>query len=313
MLWARNLLKIFRLNKTNSGKALQEEADLHKLYLLLEWDHLRHSDGRSTVSLGSSSEQIAERLNDRALRMDINELRDNVKGRVAQQVAELAEEGGAGFKLSVRPTGIPGAGMGVFVSGEVSPGRVVALMPGLIYYNVDLRDLPGYPSFGKESDFLMSRYDGSVVDSRAWTCFMGTSSSGTMREYNAKRRKRAGLDYEALLDHRWFRNTSKGNKYAFGHVINHPPKSVAPNVLAAPVDWREKDIGHLPWSLYKSKAPISGEVEIATVPGLAFVATRAIDDGEELLVNYRLNPGVLGGLPKWYHAVNEEEDLRRWD
>lgn len=50
----------------------------------------------------------------------------------------------------------------------------------------------------------------------------------------------------------------------------------------------------------------------AVVPGIAFVATRSIEHGEELFVNYRLNPGVVGGLPKWYEAVDSEEDALRW-
>lgn len=45
------------------------------------------------------------------------------------------------------------------------------------------------------------------------------------------------------------------------------------------------------------------------VKGIAFVATREVQD-EELLLNYRLNPQVQ--KPDWYSPVDVEEDKRRW-
>ncbi len=45
------------------------------------------------------------------------------------------------------------------------------------------------------------------------------------------------------------------------------------------------------------------------IKGLVFVATRQIQ-GEEVLLNYRLNPQVQ--KPSWYAPVDEEEDKRRW-
>ena len=43
--------------------------------------------------------------------------------------------------------------------------------------------------------------------------------------------------------------------------------------------------------------------------GLALVATRDIED-EELLLNYRLSPGMQ--RPDWYSAVDAAEERRRW-
>ena len=45
------------------------------------------------------------------------------------------------------------------------------------------------------------------------------------------------------------------------------------------------------------------------VLGLAFVALRDIAN-EELLLNYRLSPGLK--QPDWYHPVDAAEDRRRW-
>ena len=42
---------------------------------------------------------------------------------------------------------------------------------------------------------------------------------------------------------------------------------------------------------------------------LALVATREIED-EELLLNYRLSPGLE--RPSWYTPVDRAEDSRRW-
>jgi hypothetical protein len=46
-----------------------------------------------------------------------------------------------------------------------------------------------------------------------------------------------------------------------------------------------------------------------SVPGLALVATRPIED-EEVLMNYRLSTHVEA--PAWYYPVDAAEDKRRW-
>ena len=47
----------------------------------------------------------------------------------------------------------------------------------------------------------------------------------------------------------------------------------------------------------------------AGIFSLVLVATRGLQDGEELFLNYRLSPGKR---PDWYRAVDAEEDVRRW-
>ena len=46
------------------------------------------------------------------------------------------------------------------------------------------------------------------------------------------------------------------------------------------------------------------------VRSLVLVATRDIDDGEEVWLNYRLSTHV--SPPEWYTRVDPEEDERRW-
>ena len=46
---------------------------------------------------------------------------------------------------------------------------------------------------------------------------------------------------------------------------------------------------------------------------LLFITTKPIAKGEELFVNYRFNPQAKRKHPKWYHAIDPEEDAMRWD
>ncbi|KAI8474616.1 MAG: hypothetical protein J3K34DRAFT_465451, partial [Monoraphidium minutum] len=46
------------------------------------------------------------------------------------------------------------------------------------------------------------------------------------------------------------------------------------------------------------------------VVGMGLVALAPIGDGEEVVFNYRLSPGL--GRPRWYVSVDEEEEDRRW-
>lgn len=316
-----------RYQRGMTSKSLVEEADLHRLFLLLEW-----REGRQEFP-HVQPEEAAERLSARAQSMSLDELREHVERRVEQQVRRMvlcdSDDGNSqrpSFNLDVRRSTIPNAGRGVFVEGSASLGEVVALMPGISYSAEQIRDIPGYPSFGNDSMLMMVRHDGHVIDSRAWERF----KSNSMRKYNASRRKREGIDHVALLNEEFFDpglREEGASPFAFGHLINHPPKDLAPNVLAAPVDWTleaEEERSRIPWCLFGETAGVSraatraGTVDTANavdaigeaisadrnvgvtrprVPGLAFVATRPIED-EELLVNYRLNPGVLGGLPK---------------
>lgn len=289
------------------SQSVVEEQDLHMLCLVLEWRAETETLSRTRTAPREDPSNTAERLSARAATLSIPELRDVVKRHVERQVRRLVgDSSGGAFKLDVKPSSIPKAGRGVFAIGSAAPGQVVALMPGLVYAKQHHRDIPGYPSFGNESMLMMSRHDGHVIDSRAFERF--NTSNDSMRDYNAARRKRVG---QYGVDSLWFHPGLREHPspLALGHIINHPPTGTSPNVLPAPVDWRDRDASRIPWSLYKV---LGTETDSAVVPGLAFVATRSIKHDEELFVNYRLNPGVVGGLPKWYEAVDSEEDALRW-
>jgi hypothetical protein len=288
-------------------QSVVEEHDLHMLYLVLEWRAETKTPSRARTAPREDPSITAERLSASAALLSLSELRNVVKRHVERQVHSIVgDRSGVAFKLDVRPSSIPSAGRGVFAARSAVPGQVVALMPGLVYPKQHHRDIPGYPSFGNESMLMMSRHDGHVIDSRAFERF--NISDESMREYNAARRKRDG---QYGVDSLWFHQGLREHPspLALGHIINHPPSGTSPNVLPAPVDWRDSDVSRIPWSLYKVPGM---EAVPAVVPGIAFVATRSIEHGEELFVNYRLNPGVVGGLPTWYEAVDSEEDALRW-
>jgi len=296
----KSLVGLFEDSKNERN--FQEEMDLHRVYLALEYRRRKVLG----VDMGSDPADVIGRG---AMEIGVMGLRERVIDMIRDQVLERSKGMRGGTKgkrkrkeaLSVRESGIEGAGMGVWVDGVREVGEVVALFPGLVYSREEIRDVPGYPNFGREADFLMCRYDGYMVDSRAWMSFL----RGRIREeYNSKRK-----NGESLENIEWFSESSKKNPYALGHMVNHPPKGVAPNVMMAPVDVHaEADtFDTLPWGCFSR----DGTVGDGKVRGLALVALREIE-GEEVFVNYRLNPSVLGGLPIWYHPCDEKEDMRRW-
>lgn len=95
---------------------------------------------------------------------------------------------------------------------------------------------------------------------------------------------------------------------ARGHLINHPGKGTRPNVLQASFA-----VPHTPalaaWRRYLPNYTAGEEEVQGPVLGLALVAIQPIRD-QELLLNYRLSTHVT--RPPWYHAVDAEEEARRW-
>jgi hypothetical protein len=312
MSWLRRFLPLKGGSLFDANpKKFQEETDLHRLHLALEY-YRRNSKGEWQDR--SDAPWI---LGEEAASLELGELRKMVSGNIITQLRHLLV-GDSGistlahdfktshgeFHLALRPSQIDNAGKGVWLDGKVGVGQVVAIFPGLAYKGTDIKSIPGYPNFGIDSDFMISRYDGRILDSRAWTYF----GKGEIHEYNALRNQ--SMAGTSLLDSNWFCDESKENKYALGHMINHPPKGIAPNVMTAPVNWETNYSEHtlekmLPWGNFEV------DDETRVLHGVVFVALRAMHS-EELFVNYRLNPAVLGGLPNWYHPVDNVEDGRRW-
>ncbi|KAI8110930.1 hypothetical protein M9434_004504 [Picochlorum sp. BPE23] len=299
----RSLRNLFANRSTTrllgmTERQFQEWVDLHRLYLALAY-----YDGRDDVH---AEEDPTETLTEEAASKSVEELRSSVMDLARRQVEDMmADEKCSRGACSVRVdlSGIDGAGDGVWLDGVAQVGQVVALFPGLIYGPKQVRDIPGYPSFGSQSDFLMSRFDGYMIDSRAWMFHM----DGNMEGYNAMRKRTVRSQEDAASQNgtQNFSEESLTNTWAVGHMVNHPTRDGSPNIMPVPVNWTTCDHrldACLPWALFSSGN---------TLKGLAFVAKRHIED-EELFVDYRLNPGVMGGVPEWYHHVDQSEDVRRW-
>lgn len=247
-----------------------------------------------------------------------------------------------GYTLDTKPSQIPHkeAGNGLFIDGEARVGSVIAFYPGVIYSPAYYRYIPGYPRVDASNSFLITRYDGIVINAQPW------GAGGETRElwdgfYQVPYTSTAE-DLKHGSDRFWRMlskpiESSQGrsgevlerrNPLAFGHFANHPTKGTEPNVMVCPYDFpvSERDTrAYIPnlvfggeesakmkrFGSFWFKSGGSGDDEEVgpVVKTLVLVATRALNN-EELFLNYRLSNSKR--RPSWYTPVDEEEDRRRW-
>ncbi|XP_010258693.1 PREDICTED: uncharacterized protein LOC104598359 isoform X2 [Nelumbo nucifera] len=252
-----------------------------------------------------------------------------------------------GYTLDLKPSQIlhEEAGQGLFLSGEASVGAVVAFYPGVIYSPAYYRYIPGYPRVDAHNPYLITRYDGIVINAQPWGAGGGSrelwdglvvpevSSNAPIMSVDTERgsdrfwktlskplKSGQGINAGEVLERR--------NPLALGHFANHPAKGMAPNVMVCPYDFplTEEDMrAYIPnvvfgneeqvkmkrfgsfWFKYGSSANDGSDVPV--LKSLLLVATRRLCD-EEVLLNYRLSNSKR--RPAWYTPVDEEEDRRRW-
>jgi hypothetical protein len=249
------------------------------------------------------------------------------------------------YTLDIRQSGIPhkDAGQGLFLSGEANVGAVLAIYPGVIYSPAYYRYIPGYPRIDACNSYLITRYDGTIIDAKPW-CFGGETrglwdGSNSSGDYSAMPPKGSegnsdivwrmlSKPLEKSVRENFGEVLERRNPLAFGHFANHPPQGSAPNVMICPYDFRltEKDMRvYIPNITFGGDEPITmkrfgsfyfksggsgnqagGSQVLKT---LALVSTRSICD-EELFLNYRYSNSKR--RPEWYSPVDEEEDKRRW-
>lgn len=247
-----------------------------------------------------------------------------------------------GYTLDLKPSLIPHkeAGEGLFLSGEADVGTVIAIYPGVIYSPAYYRFIPGYPRVDAQNPYLITRYDGTVINALPW------GSGGESREVwdglTVPETRSNVQSVEKGQDRVW-RMLSKPlegarvgsigdvlerrNPLALAHFANHPAKGMDPNVMICPYDFplTEKDMrtfipnvsfgNHEEVNMrrfgsfwFKSSAKNSVS-DVPVLKTLVLVATRALCN-EEVLLNYRLSNTKR--RPAWYTPVDEEEDRRRW-
>jgi len=202
-----------------------------------------------------------------------------------------------GFKLHIKPSIVDHqeAGYGVHVEGTIFPGTVVALYPGHTY---DGNILP--PQVIMDNDYMIARYDGTVIDGRGWT---KKAEELMLKNELHKALGSTGGRHNDLLKFK--------NPFAIGNFINHPPKGARPNVLAYNYNFKRNFPDHL-----KPYIPNHIATEDKTfkddslfLRSLILVALEPIQD-TELFLNYRFNPA--NKYPSWYSQPDIEEANRRW-
>ncbi|CAL5350656.1 unnamed protein product [Camellia sinensis] len=249
-----------------------------------------------------------------------------------------------GYTLELKPSQIPhkDADQGFFIDDQADVGTVIAFYPGIIYSPAYYRYIPGYPRVDTHNPYLITRYDGTVINAQPW------GVEGEIREVwdlSSVIKSRPNVKDDANnkgSDQIWkmlnkplqaTRVASSGdvlerrNPLAFAHFANHPAKEMVPNVMVCPYDFplTEKDMRtYIPnikfgsgeeakmkrfgsfW--FKSWGSSNGESDVLVLKALVLVATRPLCD-EELLLNYRLSNSKR--RQSWCTPVDEEEDWRK--
>ncbi|CAK7337994.1 unnamed protein product [Dovyalis caffra] len=224
-----------------------------------------------------------------------------------------------GYTLDVKPSLIPHkeAGQGLFVNGEADVGTVIAIYPGVIHSPAYKQYIPGYPREDAQNPYLITRYDGTVINAQPWGS--GGESRGVWDGFTVPEiwpnvqsiGKNPELVWRMLS--KPLEGTEVGpigdvlerrNPLALAHFANHPAKGMYPNVMICPYDFplTEKDMRtYIPnvsfanpeelnnrgfdsfW--FRSSAK-SSESNVPVLKTLVLVATRTLCD-EEVLLKYR--------------------------
>lgn len=249
-----------------------------------------------------------------------------------------------GYTLELRTSKIchEEAGQGLYLSGKAGIGAIVSFYPGVIYSPFNYCSIPGYPRVDAGNPYLISRYDGIVIDAQPW----GTGDEARQlwdgfferRMENFSRNNQGSkvdVLWRVLSKPQENRSLIKGavverrNPLALGHFANHPEKGMQPNVMVCPYNFylpetrmrpyipnlvfgSDEEITMQRYGSFWLKSTSANDEDSAVPPAirtLVLVATRPICD-EEIFLNYRLsNPKKR---PTWYHPVDEDEDRRRW-
>ncbi|KAL4187284.1 hypothetical protein AMTRI_Chr09g38260 [Amborella trichopoda] len=177
---------------------------------------------------------------------------------------------------------------------------VVAFYPCIIYSPGFYRYIHGYPLIDENNPYLISRYDGTVIDAQPW------GPGGEARDiWDGFASARIGQNSpESSGNSDWFwRILSKPLEFTRGHYVHHLAKDFEPNVMVCPYDFpfgesgmrvyipnlvlgREEGENKRKMRRYGSFLLRLGKAEDAEagvlfLKTLVSVSTRRISDGEE--------------------------------
>lgn len=222
-----------------------------------------------------------------------------------------------GYTLELKPSQIDHkeAGQGVYLAGKVGPGTVVSLYPGIIYSPSQYRFMPGYPRMDITNSYLISRYDGLIIDGQPWgiggenrELWNGGCQNERVRDQQIDassqmdatkpkaelalrdtKTKSAGL-WSALCGARETSSARKAsilerrNPLALAHIVNHPTQGKQPNVMLCPYDFVASEPNIRP---YIPNVPFDDNEERMRRRGLLWTYDRNREECEENTVkNY---------------------------
>ena len=237
-----------------------------------------------------------------------------------------------GFALRVAPSTVPfvaggsgadndvGPGRGVFVRGAVRAGALVGFSPGTVYTSSDLKLLlKAYVAREQQSDDAATQKHGAEL----------YEALVLRNEYFFAEQRLDGVVLDAHPGRNPHPDCLHGNPFALAHMVNHPSTAAAgapattsggqpllPNVLAFDFDV-PSGFSHerlIPNVYHSGSRRLLDRVEPQDtwrcLHSRVLVAMQDLDDGMELLVDYRLNPAA--DLPPWYAPVDKDADAQRW-
>ncbi|KAA3482651.1 SET domain-containing protein 9 [Gossypium australe] len=231
-----------------------------------------------------------------------------------------------GYSLDVKPSQIPHneASQGLYLNGEANVGAVIAIYPGVIYSPSYYQYIPGYPRVDARNRYLITRYDGIVIDAQPW------GYGGETREiWDSSTMQDTRPDTDETMLGKALENSQVGcngeilerrNPLALAHFANHSTEETVPNVMVCPYDFplteknlrtyipnisfgnaEEQKVRRLGSSWFRGGSRNSrlddSDSDGPVLKTLVLVAAKALCDEEVLLQR-----------PLWYYSVDEDED-----
>ena len=126
---------------------------------------------------------------------------------------------------------------------------MIAIYPGIIYSPAYYHYIPGYPRVDAQNPYLITRYDGTVINAQPWgfggkTCEVWNSLNMLEIKLNLQGDEK-GSDRIWRLLSKPMEGTQVGyrgdiiewrNPLALAHYTNHPAKDMTPKVMICPYD-----------------------------------------------------------------------------
>jgi len=311
------------VGKKFSDKALQKEMDL--LENLIYLTHRKMPVGSPPDDAIAHAEQISPE--ERQLK--VTELvHEQVKSiMIALHMENDPQYVGSASRVDhsfdVRESSMAGAGMGVFLRGNVRAGSVIMFYPGHVYLPHVISRRSDFPQLN-DPEFRLAITGDSLIDpyNIVHECHAAASSASCQELQQ--------VDAALIVK----------NRLALGHMVNHAGGSgkspnvvscayqfpsqvpaelryLIPNSLVLPINERKegvltKMLFTLSNEAYQSYQHSKLMQESEIIPTQVLISKSDIPDGSEILLDYRLNPKKKKYWPSWYTPVDVDAAKRRW-